>query len=493
MHNPKLKVIVADLSESRIDAWRSDALPIYEPGLQDIVTDIRHDENETPSKESRQSNLHFTTNVKDAINESDIIFICVNTPTKMKGSGAGSAPNMRYLESAVLAIAENATSDKIIVEKSTVPVRTADSIRTLLDANARPGLKFDILSNPEFLAEGTAVRDLLYPDRVLIGSESSPSGATAALTLENLYAAWVPRERIIHTSLWSSELAKLASNALLAQRISSINSLSAICEATGANVQEIAHIAGLDQRIGAKMLKSSVGFGGSCFHKDVLNLCYLAESLHLPEVAEYWHGILKINSWQRERFARRIIHKLNNTLTGKTIAVLGFAYKKDTGDTRESPAISVVQTLLSEGAYVNIYDPQVTPAKIYEEVAMPAYHDHIRISANVYEAATGAHALAILTEWDEFCSGDAPTEKRHSVDSGFASNVATPATKSPASSRSVSPSSQKSSEDGKARMDWAEVATLMKRPMYVFDGRNVVDPAKLQGMGFSVESIGQAL
>ncbi|GAM89158.1 hypothetical protein ANO11243_071940 [Dothideomycetidae sp. 11243] len=439
LHNPHVKVTVADINVRRIKAWQSgDNLPVYEPGLAEILRRV-----------NLVGNLSFTSDVMQAVQDADTIFICVNTPTKTVGLGAGSAADITYVESATLMIAQAATTDKIIVEKSTVPVRTAQAIRSILDANQRPNIHFEVLSNPEFLAEGTAINDLMCPDRVLIGSLPTASGIVAAKSLEGLYTAWVAPEAIIHTSVWSSELAKLAANALLAQRISSINSLSAICEAVGADVDQVASIAGSDRRIGPNMLKCSVGFGGSCFRKDVANLCYLAESMHLPEVARYWQGVLDINIWQKERFSRKIINKLNNTLVGKRIAILGFAYKKNTGDARESPAISVVQTLAAEGATVKIFDPRVTEETIWEELGPSIRRDRVQICSDAYQATDKAHAVAILTDWDQFSNNQ--------------------------------------------RLDWARVASSMERPMYVFDGRNVVDGEALSRFGFHVESIGKGM
>ncbi|KAF2152157.1 nucleotide sugar dehydrogenase [Myriangium duriaei CBS 260.36] len=487
LHNPDIEVTVADISSSRIEAWQSDSLPIYEPGLPEVLHQV-----------NVRGNLHFTTDVRKAIADADTIFICVNTPTKSIGVGAGSAADIAYVESATLMIAEAAQNDKIIIEKSTVPVRTADAIRSILDANQRSGVHFEILSNPEFLAEGTAINDLMRPDRVLIGSLPTPTGRAAAASLASLYAAWVPTEAIIHTTLWSSELAKLAANALLAQRISSINSLSAICEAVGADIEQVASIVGADSRIGPGMLKSSVGFGGSCFRKDVANLCYLAESLHLPEVARYWQGVLDINIWQKERFSRRIIHKLNNTLVGKRIAVCGFSYKRLTGDARESPAISVVRTLVAEGASVCIFDPCVKEDTIWQELGPDVRADRIKICSDAYEATKGAHAVALLTDWDEF--GNKPLVKKtfdlRRVDSGVGQDTKVQSTKSElkqslSSRNKMAPAFDTPQQD--RRLDWSRVASEMQRPRYVFDGRNIVDAEALGALGFHVECIGKGL
>jgi len=348
---PDIQVTVVDMNAARIAAWNSGTLPIYEPGLDDVV------------KQARGRNLHFSTDVAGNIKKAEIIFVSVNTPTKTYGVGAGRAADLRFIESVARTIAEQAENGKIIVEKSTIPVKTADAISTILAANTK-GLRFQVLSNPEFLAEGTAVKDLTNPDRVLIGGERTPDGDKAVEKLVSVYARWVPRDRIITTNLWSSELSKLVANAFLAQRISSINSISALCEATGADVDEVANAIGKDSRIGPKFLKSSVGFGGSCFQKDILNLTYLCESFGLPEVAAYWNSVVTMNDWQKSRFAGRIVKELFNTVADKKIAVLGFAFKKDTNDTRESAAINICRDLLAEHAKVCVYDPKVPADEI---------------------------------------------------------------------------------------------------------------------------------
>lgn len=453
--NPDIDVTVVDLSQTRIDAWKSHDLPIYEPGLEEIVSYARD------GAEQRRPNLFFSTTVDQAIAEADLIFVAVNTPTKGTGTGAGRAYELAWFESAMRRIAEVATSDKIIVEKSTVPVRTAENVRDILSATAHPDVHFEILSNPEFLAEGTAIRDLLAPDRILIGSLQTESGLAAAEALANVYSAWVPRERIITLNTWSSELSKLAANCLLAQRISSINSLSALCEATGADIDEISYACGLDSRIGPKMLKASVGFGGSCFKKDVLCLVYIAESLHLPEVAGYWKSVVDINEYQKDRFTKRIINRLFNSLTNKKIALLGFAYKKNTADTRESAAITVMSDLAAEGAKISIYDPKVKEDQIYQDLELACsstqeywqLRPNVSVCSDVYEACKGAHAVVILTEWDEF--------------------------------------SNKPTNDIRSRLNWERVAANMQRPMFVFDGRNIIDAPALEALGFRVECIGK--
>lgn len=439
---PHIKVTIVDLSKPRIDAWNSDKLPIYEPGLEDIV------------KAARGKNLFFSTDIEAAINEADLIFVSVNTPTKKSGMGKGFAADLGYIESATRSIANLAKSSKIVVEKSTVPCRTAQSMRRILDANKKPGVEFNLLSNPEFLAEGTAIKDLLNPDRVLIGSLDTPSGKSAAASLAEVYANWVNPGQIITTNLWSSELSKLVANALLAQRISSINAISAICEATGADVDEVAYACGLDSRIGPKFLKASVGFGGSCFQKDILNLVYLSESLHLPEVAAYWKQVVDINEYQKSRFTKRIISSLFNTLTGKKMALFGFAFKKDTGDTRESAAITLCQYFRHERALISIFDPKVEESQIWmdlQEVApgdsLETIQKQVTIAEDPYEAAKGADAIIIATEWDMFKD---------------------------------------------TNLDYEKLYTLMKKPAFIFDGRLILDRPKLEKIGFKVEVIGKA-
>lgn len=429
---PDIQVTVVDMNVARIAAWNSDTLPIYEPGLDEVV------------KEARGRNLFFSTEVKATIAAADIIFVSVNTPTKTYGVGAGRAADLRFIESVARTIAEVSTTPKIIVEKSTIPVKTAETIKQILAANTA-GVAFEVLSNPEFLAEGTAVPDLFNPDRVLIGGERTPGGDKAVETLVSVYARWVPRERIITTNLWSSELSKLVANAFLAQRISSINSISALCEATGADVDEVANAIGKDSRIGPKFLKSSVGFGGSCFQKDILNLVYLCESFGLPEVAAYWNGVVAMNDYQKRRFSAKIVSSLFNTVADKRIAVLGFAFKKDTNDTRESAAINVVRDLLAEHANVVVYDPKVPAAEIVADVLGKGQTSpRLSVAASPYEAAQGAHAIAIVTEWDEF-----------------------------------------------KKLDYAKILAGMQKPAFLFDGRNIVDLAKLRELGFRATGIGR--
>lgn len=434
---PHIQVTVADLNEPRIAAWNSDTLPVYEPGLDAVVASAIN------------KNLHFTTNIREAIAAADLIFVCVGTPTKSYGIGAGRAADLRYIESAARLIAEVSEGNKIIVEKSTIPVKTASAIKSILAANCPGGATFQVLSNPEFLAEGTAVADMEAPDRILIGGESTPEGNAAVEALASVYANWVPRKNIITTNLWSSELSKLVANAFLAQRISSINSISALCEATGADVDEVARAIGTDSRIGPKFLKASVGFGGSCFQKDILNLVYLCDSFNLPHVAEYWRQVVHLNDWQKGRFVEKIVRTLYNTVNSKRIAILGFAFKKDTNDTRESAAIQVCRDLLSERAHLAIYDPRVTAEDmkqdlIYAGVSPELIATNVEVCKSPYEAVTGAHAMATLTEWDEFRTMDLP-----------------------------------------------RIYDLMLKPAFVFDGRAVLPTDALKAHGFEAFVIGK--
>jgi len=438
--NPTIKVTVVDLNAQRISAWNDtnlNNLPIYEPGLDEVVD------------EARGRNLFFSTDVDKAINEAQMIFISVNTPTKTYGAGKGMAADLKYVELCARQIAKIATSDKIVVEKSTLPVKTAEAIQNILD-NTGNGVNFQILSNPEFLAEGTTVRDLAFPDRVLIGGDSSTEkGKKAIQSLVDIYASWVPHKNILTTNVWSSELSKLTANAFLAQRVSSINSLSELCEATGANVQEVARAIGMDSRIGPKFLQASVGFGGSCFQKDILNLVYISKSLGLDEVADYWHQVILMNNHQRDRFAKNIIKTLYSTVNGKTISFLGWAFKKDTNDTRESAAIYVADLLMDEQAIIKVYDPKVTPTQMQSDLnylnsrSEKENANLLKTESNPYVAMEGVHAIAVLTEWDEFKS-----------------------------------------------YDWKLIYKNMQKPAFVFDGRNVLDRDALQTIGFIYKGIG---
>ena len=440
---PDIEVNVVDINESRIAAWNSDSLPIYEPGLDDVV------------KEARGRNLFFSTDVSGAIKSSDMIFISVNTPTKTFGIGSGRAANLEYVEKCARQIALHSDGHKIVIEKSTLPVRTAEAVKRILNSASNENASFDVLSNPEFLAEGTAVEDLLDPDRVLIGGESHD----AIDRLANVYGRWVKPESIIRTNLWSSELSKLAANAFLAQRVSSINAISALCEATGADVDEVANAIGTDSRIGPKFLKSSVGFGGSCFQKDILNLVYLCEHFGLPEVAAYWEQVVLMNDYQKRRFSTAVVKTMFNTVSDKKIAIWGFAFKKDTNDTRESAAIYVCRDLLEERARLTIYDPKVGLEQIKQELiylmtsengTLSDQHrqlidDNVEVASSAEAAATGAHAIAVLTEWDEFND-----------------------------------------------VDFEAVYQSMKKPAFLFDGRNLMDRKKLSKLGFEVYATGKS-
>jgi UDPglucose 6-dehydrogenase len=438
---PRIKVTVVDLNATRIAQWNSKDLPIFEPGLDDVV------------QGARGKNLFFSTDVDANIIEADIVFISVNTPTKTVGLGAGRAANIKNCELCARSIAKCATSDKIIVEKSTVPVRTAMAVQRVLDETAKPGLNFQVLSNPEFLAEGTAVKDLEEPSRVLIGGQQTPGGLKAIDTLVQVYAHWVPKEKILTTNLWSSELSKLVANAFLAQRISSINSISALCEETSADVSEVAHAIGTDPRIGPRFLQASVGFGGSCFQKDILNLVYLCESFNLPEVAAYWQQVVSMNDYQKDRFSKKMINKMFNTVTGKKITILGFAFKKDTGDTRETAAAHIIKNLLDEQAMLVVYDPKVTEKDMFMELEYThgiteATHPHLKRcvvhTTDLMGACKDSHALAVMTEWDEFKT-----------------------------------------------VDYSKIYASMTKPAFVFDGRNILDHAALRTIGFDVDAIGK--
>ena len=436
---PHIKVTVVDLNEKRIAAWNDkdvNNIPIYEPGLSDVVA------------EARGRNLFFSTEVDKAIDEADMIFISVNTPTKTYGVGKGMAADLKYIELCARQIARVAKNDKIVVEKSTLPVRTASAIKEILEHTGN-GVNFQILSNPEFLAEGTAIEDLFAPDRVLIGGDTTPEGQKAIQALVDVYANWVPKDRILTTNVWSSELSKLTANAFLAQRVSSINALSELCEKTGADVNEVARAIGMDSRIGSKFLKSSVGFGGSCFQKDILNLVYIAKSYGLNEVADYWEQVIIMNDHQKRRFAKNIIKTLYNTVSGKKIAFLGWAFKKDTNDTRESAAIYVADGLLSEQATVAVYDPKVGEEQIqfdlnYLETRSESENQKgVQVMTNAYDACKNAHAIAVLTEWDEFKT-----------------------------------------------QDWQKIYDNMLKPAFVFDGRNILNKEELEKIGFIYQGIG---
>lgn len=438
---PEIKVTVVDKNPHRINQWNSAKLPIFEPGLDEVV------------QQCRGKNLFFSTNMEECIKEADLIFISVNTPTKTFGLGKGRATDLKFIEGAAREIANAAIGKKLVVEKSTVPVRAAESITKILKANHRPGVEFQVLSNPEFLAEGSAINDLLYSDRVLIGGEETPEGQAAIKDLASVYEHWIPSSKILTMNTWSSELSKLAANAFLAQRISSINSISAVCESTGGDVSKVAHAVGRDSRIGPKFLQASVGFGGSCFQKDILNLVYICECLYLPEVAAYWHQVIAMNEYQRSRFTRKIIECLFNNVNDKKLTILGFAFKSNTADTRESPAIYVCEMLLADGARLSIYDPKVEQEQVISDITSLYSTDEpekvlkrVEIHSDPYEAARDAHALIVCTEWEEFKA-----------------------------------------------LDFKKIYNSMLKPAFVFDGRNYLDHERLMSIGFHVETIGKRL
>ena len=438
--NPDIKITVVDLNAQRIADWNNDdltQLPIFEPGLDQVV------------KEARGRNLFFSTNVEEAIDQAQMIFISVNTPTKTYGAGKGMAADLKYIELCARQIAKVATTNKIVVEKSTLPVKTAHAIKSILNHTGN-GVKFQILSNPEFLAEGTAITDLTHPDRVLIGGDQTPEGQQAIQALVDVYATWVPKAQILTTNIWSSELSKLVANAFLAQRVSSINAISELCEATQANVEEVSKAIGMDSRIGPKFLKASVGFGGSCFQKDILNLVYISKSLGLNQVADYWEQVIIMNNHQRDRFAKNIVQTLYNTVSDKKIAFLGWAFKKDTNDTREAAAIYVADKLIDEQAKISVYDPKVSAKQMqfdinYLNTRTEAQNQtYLSTQDNPYDAVNGAHAIAVLTEWDEFKT-----------------------------------------------YDWQRIYDSMNKPGFIFDGRNLLDKQALETIGFKVKAIGK--
>jgi UDPglucose 6-dehydrogenase len=437
---PEIKVTVVDINPERIARWNDsdlEQLPVYEPGLAELV------------EKSRGKNLFFSTDVEGAIEEADMIFISVNTPTKTYGKGKGQAADLKYIELSARTIAKASKTDKIVVEKSTLPVRTAQAIKNILD-NTSSGVHFEILSNPEFLAEGTAITDLLEADRVLIGGDDTPSGKEAKNALSAIYEHWLPKERILQTNVWSSELSKLVANAFLAQRVSSINAISALCEKTDANVDEVAKAIGYDSRIGPKFLKASVGFGGSCFQKDILNLVYIAKSYGLDEVAAYWEQVVLMNDYQKRRFANHIIQTLYNTVSGKKITFYGWAFKKDTNDTRESAAIYVADALIEEKAEIYVYDPKVSKAQMLTDLnrlgtrTEEENERYLKVLSDPYQAAEEAHAVAIMTEWDQFKT-----------------------------------------------LNYERIYAQMLKPAFVFDGRRIIDKAALDRIGFKTYKLGE--
>jgi UDPglucose 6-dehydrogenase len=423
---PRYKVIVVDIDHDRIAAWNSEQLPVYEPGLYERVA------------AARGRNLFFTTDLEGAVAEAEVIFVSVNTPTKASGVGAGMAADLRHWENIARQLRQLSVTPKIVVEKSTVPVRTAEAMERILSANGG-GERFQVLSNPEFLAEGTAIQNLENPDRVLIGSRETESGRRAREVLVDIYANWVSRERILTSNIWSSELAKLASNAFLAQRVSSINTIANICESTGADVGEVSRAVGMDGRIGSRFLNAGLGFGGSCFKKDILSLVYLCREFGAEDEADYWESVVRINEHQKERFVQRMVRAMFGTLAEKKIAVFGFAFKPDTGDIREAPAIDVVKRLLAEGARPVITDPQAldNARKIFGQT------DGISYEKDPYRAAEGCHAVAVMTEWEAYKS-----------------------------------------------LDYEKIYRSMEKPAFFFDGRNIINYRRLHDIGFNVYTAG---
>ena len=425
---PDYKVTIVDINQARIDAWNSDDLPIYEPGLKERVLKVRG------------KNLFFSTEIDKEIESADIIYVSVNTPTKDFGEGAGKASDLQYLELIARRIREVAKNDKIVVEKSTVPVKAAETLERILHAE-NGKVHFEVLSNPEFLAEGTAIRDMESPDRVLVGSRNTPSGIRARDELVKIYKHWIPEDRIVTSNLWSSELSKLVANAFLAQRISSINSISALCEQTGAEVTEVANAIGRDSRIGAKFLQAGPGFGGSCFRKDIANLVYLCECYGLTEEAEFWMQVIRMNDNQMKRFVKRILRALFKTLVNKKVAIFGFAFKPDTGDTRDAPAIYICKQLLQERARLRITDPHALENAKQD---LAGVEGDIEYETDPYKAVEGAHALALITEWNQF-----------------------------------------------KELDYKKVFEKMEKPAFIFDGRNALDHDELFKIGFNVYPIGK--
>lgn len=425
---PQYKVTVTDINAERIKAWQTDNLPIYEPGLLEVV------------KKALGKNLFFTTDIEENIKNADIIFVSVNTPIKTYGAGAGKTADLQFWEKTARNILHVSESDKIIVEKSTLPVRTAEAMECILSASGR-GINFDIVSNPEFLAEGSAISDLENPDRVLVGSRETERGRKAREAIVEIYANWVPKNRIITSDIWSAELSKLVANAFLAQRISSINSISALCEKTEADISKVAYAIGMDSRIGSKFLNATVGFGGSCFKKDILNLVYICEYYGLHEVAQYWESVIKINEYQEGRFVQKMFHEMFNTIAHKRIALFGFAFKANTGDTRESPAIYVARKLVEERAHVIITDPWALQNAEHD---LRDVREFVEFEIDPYKAAHGAHAIAIVTEWGVFKT-----------------------------------------------LDYKKIYENMEKPAFLFDGRNILDHRKIHEIGFNVYPIGK--
>ena len=425
---PHYKITVVDINEQKINDWNSGNIPIFEPGLEEIVNQVK------------DKNLFFSSDIEGGIEQADIIFVSVNTPTKTFGEGAGKTADLQYWEKTARSILQASRNHKVVVEKSTLPVKTAEAMERILNSGNKK-INFQVVSNPEFLAEGTAIQDLLNPDRVLIGSRETPEGIKAREQIVEIYRHWIPAHKIITSNIWSSELSKLVSNAFLAQRISSINSISALCEKTGADVEEVAYSVGSDSRIGDKFLKVSVGFGGSCFKKDILNLVYICESYGLYEVAEYWENVVRINEFQEHRFVQNISKAMFNTIASKKITLFGFAFKANTGDTRESAAIYITRELLAEHADVTITDPK---ALDNAKIDLKDNLEQITIEPDPYQAAMGAHAIAVLTEWEVYL-----------------------------------------------KLDYQRIYDSMEKPAFIFDGRNILDHRKLFEIGFNVYPVGK--
>ncbi|SMQ49966.1 unnamed protein product [Zymoseptoria tritici ST99CH_3D7] len=499
--NPDIAVTVVDLNSQLIGRWQSKHLPIHEPELEAVVRTARDGlavdattEDPAARLSARQPNLFFSTNCGQHIATADVVFLSVNTPTKLSGLGAGAATDISMFESAVKTVAKFARPGTVIVEKSTVPCRTSQVIEDILNYH-RPGVPFEVLSNPEFLAEGTAIRDLMSPSRVLIGSRVTPSGLAAAAKLASVYS-WVPPSSIVQTNLYSSELSKLVANAMLAQRISSMNTVSAICERVGADVSEVARTIGLDPRIGGKFLRAGLGFGGSCFRKDILSLCYLAQSLGLQDVADYWQQVITINEWQCTRFVTSVIRALNGSLRGKKIAVLGYAFKNDTSDTRESQAAAAIRHLLAEGPLeIAIFDPRVANEQMEKELAasLNGVPSKLNICTTALEACENASAVLVLTEWEQFryppTEAQAATEASDSVVEDCSERyLSSPSCEAECAdcANVIAQATQTT-----VNVDWAQVAQSMNSPAVVFDGRGMLDPIAMKELGIRVAAIGR--
>ena len=432
---PHIQINVVDINSERIANWNNhdlNLLPIYEPGLAEIIG------------RCRGRNLHFSNLIEEKIGTADMVFISVNTPTKKKGIGAGKASDLKWVESCARQVAEFSRGYTIVVEKSTLPVRTAETIMSILyssmkyNHNNNEPASFEVLSNPEFLSEGTAIKDLINPDRVLIGGTNNE----AIELLSKIYRNWIPKGKILKTNVWSSELAKLTANAFLAQRISSINSISALCEATGADIREVSRAIGSDSRIGSKFLDSGPGFGGSCFKKDILNLVYLAEYFGLNEIANFWEEVVHMNLWHQHRISKLIVKKLLGTVIGKKICILGFAFKANTNDTRESASINICKDLIEEGAVLFINDPKVNSLQIASDLGkrendklknikdqneLNKFEGEWCFAKNILCSADGADAIVVLTEWEEY-----------------------------------------------SLIDWINISERMRKPSWVFDARSII-------------------